>query len=112
MMPDALSRGQGSVFLLAHRPGSADPVLGLTESLVRLPGLPSAALETLRQGSRRVDPRERELAARHAEAGLLREGSLIPLVRLHAWLATDPALRGVRTGTDGLLFLERAWWAR
>lgn len=108
----ALTRGDGSIFLLAHRPGVTDPVLGLMESLFRLPGLPPSALQGLHEGSRRVDPRERRLAARRVEADLLRGGNLIPLVRLHAWLAADPALRGVWTGADGLLLLERAWWAR
>lgn len=107
----ALSRGRLSMALLAHRPGLADPVLALTESLIGLPGLPAGAREALLESSRQVDPRERRLAARRVEGGLVREGILIPLVRLHTWLASDPALRGVRTGADGLLFLEEAWWA-
>ena len=111
-LSDALSRGRASMMLLAHRPGLEDPVLALTESLIRLPGVPVELLESLRAGSRSDDPRERLANARNAEAGVLRDGRLLPLVRLHAWMALDPALRDVRTGSDGLLILEQVWWAR
>jgi len=46
-----------------------------------------------------------------AEDAMLMEARLIPLLRLEAWLAMSPRLRGVDTGWSGDLTLERIWWA-
>jgi MarR-like DNA-binding transcriptional regulator SgrR of sgrS sRNA len=105
-------RGGAAAALLVHRPRSADPVLGLLESLADLPGQPTEMLDLLRKGATESGADARLGAARGVEATLLRDARLVPLVRIHAWLAEDRDLRGVELGVDGVLRMEGAWWSR
>jgi len=113
---DAIRRlmreGRSELVLLAHRPGSADPVLALEESVWWLgPGAADAigALESAAE----IDPQrgpERAEAAWNAEHLLLVDARLIPLVKVHAWIALHPKLTGIAPGPYGELRLEEAWW--
>jgi MarR-like DNA-binding transcriptional regulator SgrR of sgrS sRNA len=98
--------------LLLHRPRSADPLAGLTESLAGLPGVTGEVEEALRRGAEEASAEARLAAARRAEASLLREARLVPLVRLHAWLAVNRSLRDAKVGAGGTLSLRQAWWSR
>jgi hypothetical protein len=98
--------------LLVHRPRTADPLLGLMESLAGWPTVPPEAWADLRKGATEAAAKIRLGAARSVEAKLLRDARLLPLVRIHAWLAVDRDLRGVEVGVDGVLHMEGAWWSR
>jgi MarR-like DNA-binding transcriptional regulator SgrR of sgrS sRNA len=107
-----LEQGEVAMALLAHHPPLRDPVLRLLDTIWWLGPGAADAIGGLRQASGRVDPELRADAAWLAEYGLLVDLRLVPLIRLHAWLATDPALRDVAAGPSGRLRLDRAWWQR
>ena len=102
-------RGDFTAVLLLHHPPTADPVLGLHGSLAAVASLFPDAIEALEEATGPTHPGARLEAARRAEAALLRDARLIPLVRLHAWLASDPRLVGVTAGAAGILHLDGAW---
>jgi hypothetical protein len=66
----------------------------------------------LEQASRLTQPGDRQAAAQAAEDILLSGATLVPLIRLEAWLATDPALSGIEIGPHDLLLFHKAGWAR
>ena len=102
-------RGEFVAALLLHQPPTADPVLGMHGSLAATGSTIPDAIAALEEASRVAEPEERLLAAGRAEAALLRDARLIPLVRLHAWLATDARLVGIESGPAGTLRLDDAW---
>jgi hypothetical protein len=112
LKPAGADRSYGDIVLGSHQPFTEEPVLGLLDGLAGLPAMPDEAIATLRKGAERERPDLRARAATSVESGLLDEGRIAPLVRVHAWLVRDPALRGVRTGPPGMLLLEDAWWSR
>jgi MarR-like DNA-binding transcriptional regulator SgrR of sgrS sRNA len=105
-----LASGDYLAAVLLHHPPTSDPVLGLQGTLSQLGRIAEPALQKLEDASRHTDPSARSARAHLAENLLLEQGFLVPLVRVHAWLATAPALVGVEGGPAGVLYLEDAWW--
>jgi len=105
-----LARGEGQMVLRGHRARTTDPVLALAAELRSLPGA-EAALSILERAVERSDPDDRRRAAEYAELAVLLDARLVPLVHLHAWLATRPGLR-VPLDRDGRPLLGRSWWTR
>jgi MarR-like DNA-binding transcriptional regulator SgrR of sgrS sRNA len=108
----AMRAGQVDVALMAHHPGSEDPVLALEGTIWWLGPGTEEAWEGLVAASR-IDPRQlsaRAAAAWKAEELLLKDARVVPLIRLHAWLAHRPSLTGLDPGPEGELRLEEAWW--
>ena len=108
----ALRKGEVGVALLAHRPGSEDPVLALEETVWWLGDGAEDARAALVVASG-MDPRrveERVGEAWKAEQLLLGDARVIPLIRLHAWLAYRSSLAGLDPGAEGEFRLEEAWW--
>jgi MarR-like DNA-binding transcriptional regulator SgrR of sgrS sRNA len=108
----ALRESQVEIALLAHRPGSEDPVLALEGTVWWLRSGADDAWAGLVEASG-IDPRQ--MAARAegawvAEELLLGDARVIPLIRLHAWLAYHRSLAGLDPGPDGSFRLEEAWW--
>jgi MarR-like DNA-binding transcriptional regulator SgrR of sgrS sRNA len=108
----ALRAGDVEVALLAHRPGSVDPVLALEGTLWWLGEGAADARASLIEASG-IEPRQRAAraeAAWKAEELLLADARVIPLIRLHAWLAYHSSLAGLDPGAEGEFRLEEAWW--
>ena len=106
---DRMLRGEHHVALVLHQPPPSDPVLALRGTLgVRGAGHEDA-VDALRRAEALADPGSRWEAAAAAEARLLVDSRLIPLVRLHAWLATDERLVGIATTSPGVLRLDDAF---
>ena len=106
----ALDEGRSQMVLLAHRPPLNDPVLALLDTLWPFR---AAALEETRRlvrATRIGDPARRRERAAEIEAAMLGDARLVPLVRLHAWLARKTALSRVEVGAHGVVRLDRAEW--
>ena len=109
---EALRAGDVEIALLAHRPGSEDPVLAL-EGTVWWLGEGAADARALLVEASGIDSRQvaaRAEGARKAEELLLADARVIPLIRLHAWLAYRASLAGLDPGADGEFRLEETWW--
>jgi len=107
-----LAAGDVEVALLAHRPETADPVLGLLGALWWLGEPVRAETLALLDCARLTDPAERAVEATRVEQALLADARIIPLVRLEAWLATNRRLAGVEVEPYGTIRLGAAWWRR
>lgn len=108
---DRLERQDVEMALLDHRPASSDPLLGLLQSVYWLGS--HEGREALSEACSTIDPAQPELrreAAWSVERELLDDWRIVPLIRLHAWLARHPRLTGTAPGPDGVLRLEEAWW--
>jgi MarR-like DNA-binding transcriptional regulator SgrR of sgrS sRNA len=108
----ALLKGDVEIVLLAHRPGSEDPVLALEGTVWWLGDGAEDARAALAAASS-IDPRQvaaRAEGAWEAERLLLADARLIPLIRLHAWLAYHHLLAGIDPGAEGEFRLEETWW--
>ncbi len=108
----ALASREDQLSLVTHRALTADPLLGLIDTLWPLGRRAAPELGRLETASRLADPGQRRELAGAIEATLVDSGRLVPLVRLHAWLATRPELGRVETGSYGVLHLDRARWRR
>jgi MarR-like DNA-binding transcriptional regulator SgrR of sgrS sRNA len=106
---ERLSRGQYAATIGLRQPGSRDPILSLWETLAGLGPLALRSAPGLAEGALDPDPLVRLAEARNAEAALIEQGFLLPLVRLHAYLATRQRLVGVEPSQPGLLRLDDAW---
>jgi hypothetical protein len=97
--------------LVAHRPQVADPLLGLLGTLWPLV---SAQEEILRldRATRIPHATRRRERALEIERTWLVDARMVPLVRVHAWLARHNRLSGVEVGAFGVLSLDRAAWRR
>ena len=108
----ALRAGDVEVALLAHRPGSEDPVLALEGTVWWLGDGAADARARLVEASgidsHRVAARAE--GAWEAEQLLLLDARVVPLIRLHAWLAYRSSLAGLDPGADGEFRLEETWW--
>ena len=107
---EAIAAGREQMVLLAHRPPSSDPVLALFQSFRRLGRGAAEARLVLEQATLMADPGSRRRAAEYAEQTLMIEARLVPLVRVHAWLALAPGLTAVASGPNGTLDLTQARW--
>jgi len=105
-----LASGDYDVAVLLHHPPTLDPVLGLQGTLSLLGEVAEPALQVLDEASTHSVSALRLQHARRAEDLLLEPGFLVPLVRVHAWLATAPLLVGVQGDAAGMLYLDDAWW--
>ena len=54
----------------------------------------------------------RDALAALGEDAMLVDARLVPVLRLDAWIALAPELRGIEPGWTGQLGLDRAWWQR
>jgi MarR-like DNA-binding transcriptional regulator SgrR of sgrS sRNA len=109
----ALATGEAEAALLAHRPATRDPLLGLLGSTWWFGRRFDGLLDPLLRAASEIAPgrrAERAEMAWEVEQGLLVDARVVPLVRLHAWLAHHPKLSGVETAPGGLLILGEAWW--
>ena len=105
-----LRAGRVQVAVVMHSPASHDPVLALRETCERLgPGAADAST-ILRQASGFEDPAVRARAADAAERALLSTATLVPLVRVHAYIGRRARLGRVVPGVVGVLDFERAGW--
>jgi len=91
---------------------TGDGVLTLLEAISDLGPASDGIRLHLEQASRLTEPGDRQAAAQAAEDILLSGATLVPLIRLEAWLATDPALSGVEIGPHDLLLFHKAGWVR
>jgi hypothetical protein len=98
--------------LIAHRPALADPILALLETLWPLGARASEEIRSLERAAELPTSELRRRRAAELEAAWIAEATLVPLVRVHAWLVRDARLEGVRLGPFGVLRLERAAWIR
>ncbi len=97
--------------LSAHQRWSPDPVVAILP-LVRAGGLAGEGAAHYLEQARNAAGEARENLASLAEEALLIQALVIPLVRLEAWIASAPALEGVKPGLTGELALEEIWWSR
>jgi hypothetical protein len=96
--------------LVAHQPPVSDPLLALLDTLWPLRETAAEEVRRLLRATRVVDTAGRRESAAEVEAILIESARLVPLVRLHAWLALRPGLDGVGSGGIGVLRLDRAEW--
>ena len=106
---DRLARGDYAAAIGLRQPGSRDPILSLWETLAALGPLATQSAPGLAEAALDPDPLARLAGARRAEAALIDQGFLLPLVRLDAYLASRPRLVGVEPSQPGLLRLDDAW---
>jgi len=106
----ALRSGDFDAAVLVHRVRAADPVLVLAETLHTVGSLPDSVGGALHRAELAADPALRRTLAAAVEGALTSDGTLIPLVRLDAWLARDARLVGVGEDTPGLLRFDAAGW--
>jgi hypothetical protein len=108
----ALDEGRSQMVLLAHRPRVDDPVLAMLDTLWPLRAAAFEETRRLVRATRIGDPARRRERAAEIEAAMLGDARLVPLVRLHAWLARNTALSRVEVGARGVVRLDRAEWVR
>jgi hypothetical protein len=96
--------------LIAHQPPTTDAVMALWYTFAGLGVGAQDALQALTAASAAGDQESRKHLAELAEASLLIDRRLIPLIRLEGWLAWREGLAGVKVGPAGILHLEEAWW--
>lgn len=106
----ALDEGRSQMALVAHRPPVNDPVLSLLDTLWPLRAVAREETRRLIRATRIGDPTRRRERAAEIEAAMLEDARLVPLVRLHAWLARDTALSRVEVGAHGVVQLDRTEW--
>jgi ABC-type oligopeptide transport system substrate-binding subunit len=99
-----------AMVLFAHQPISVDPIEALEPTVRCLGASAAGSLVALETASWAADEPARVAIAERAEAALLDTATVVPLVRLHAWLVTRDRLVGVEAGPPGLLNLDRAGW--
>lgn len=107
----ALSHDEPVAALLFHRPGGRDPLLGLTETLWRLPH--ESVRDALREAqlaASLADGHARLEAAARAEDAVLADARVVPLLRLHAWLAVRHGLRFEQPEQGSPLLLRGMRW--
>jgi MarR-like DNA-binding transcriptional regulator SgrR of sgrS sRNA len=105
------SDGGGSMTLRAQMPADVETLGPLLDNVERIRSQVAGELDLLQRASRQEDPELRSELAWWAESSLMRDGRMIPLLRLEAWLARPQALRNVKSGAIGELLLDEAWWA-
>jgi hypothetical protein len=108
----AMRAGDVEIALLAHRPGTEDPVLALEGTVWWLGDGAVDSREALAEASG-IDPRQvaaRAEGAWKAEQLLLADARVVPLIRLHAWLVYRSSLAGLDPGAEGEFRLEETWW--
>jgi MarR-like DNA-binding transcriptional regulator SgrR of sgrS sRNA len=108
-----VTNGDAGMALLAHHPTMSDPVLALLETVWWLGPAAQPERDELQEAGSEISPQrleERRASAWKTEDALLENARVVPLVRLHAWLARDPRLAGVRSGGDGVIHFDEAWW--
>ena len=105
-----LAAGDAGVALVAHHPPVDEPILALESTFRRLSPSAADAVALLERSAAIPDATRRLASARRAEAMLLADARLIPLVRVHGWLASNPRLRGIAAGPHGILRLRNARW--
>ena len=88
-----LQTGAFALALVAHRPLISDPLLALTGTLWPVSPDSTEALSRLQAATRQNGTAARRRAADAVEQTLLDSAELIPLVKLHVWLAHDSRLR-------------------
>jgi ABC-type oligopeptide transport system substrate-binding subunit len=97
--------------LIGRQRSSDDPLTFLRPLLDGLGDVADAARRHFDQAADFYGDSRDELAAQ-GEDTLLVEAHLIPVLRLDAWIAVAPGLRGIEPGWTGQLGLERSWWDR
>ena len=100
-----------SMVLIAHRPQVSDPLLGLLGTLWPLGSAREQVLR-LDRATRIPQVERRRERALAIERSWLADARMVPLVRVHAWLARNSRLTGVQVGAFGVLRLDRAEWSR
>jgi MarR-like DNA-binding transcriptional regulator SgrR of sgrS sRNA len=108
----ALRKGEVDVALLAHQTVSEDPVLALESTVWWLGEGAADGWNDLSEAAA-VDPGQtaaRAQAAWEAERLLLADARVVPLIRLHAWLAYRSSLAGLDPGPEGEFRMEEVWW--
>jgi hypothetical protein len=100
------------LMLLAHRPPLDDPLLALYDTMWPLRADAAEPFRRLEQATRIEDRERRRRSAEAIERALIDDARLVPLVRVHAWLARHEGLAGVEVGGHGVLRLEHARWNR
>lgn len=108
----ALEEGRSQLALLEHHPPVSDPVLALLDTLWPLRAAAVEETRRLLRATRISDPARRRERAAEIEAMMLGDARLVPLVRLHGWLARKADLVGVDVGAHGVVRLDRAEWVR
>jgi hypothetical protein len=106
----SLEEGRSQMALLAHRPPVSDPVLALLDTLWPFRAAALEETRRLERATRISDPARRRERAAEIEAAMLGDAHLVPLVRLHGWLAHNAALSRVEVGAQGIVRLDRAEW--
>ena len=107
-----LREGRVQAAVVPVEPFFDDPVLALRETAAVLGPSVEGAILVLDQAAALAAADARLSAALAAEQILLREAVVIPLVRVHAWLATRAGLAGVRVGPGPVLQFHEAGWSR
>ena len=105
-------RDGSQLTLVTHHPPVADPLLALLDTLWPLRGMANDEIRRLLRATQIDDSDRRAQRASEIEGRLIEDARLVPLIRLHAWLAQRSDLSGVDTGRYGVLRLERAEWVR
>ena len=100
-----------SMYLGAQMPADVATLSPLISYVVRIRSHAAGELDLLERASRQEKPELRSELAWWAESALMRDGRIIPLLRLEAWLARRHALQNVRSGGGGELMLGEAWWS-
>jgi ABC-type transport system substrate-binding protein len=109
----ALSVGELQLAILSHHPATPDPLLAALGTFWWFEPDADDSRYALMDAASEISPDQTDLrlrAALQVEGKLLADIRLVPLVKLHAFLARKPRLSGVAARVDGVLGLEEAWW--
>lgn len=107
-----LLEGRVQAALLPDEPFFHEPLLRLRETCAGIGPSADAAAQVLDQAAPLSAPEDRLRAALAAQDILLQDALVIPLLSLHAWLATRSDLAGVRSGPRRVLQFHEAGWLR
>lgn len=107
-----LEQGRFHMALVSHHPPLDDPVLALQDTLGPLGNAAANAMRRLDRVSRISSEEARRERALLAEDSLLGDATLVPLLRLHAWLVRSHDLQKMAVGRYGVLRFDRAEWRR
>ncbi len=107
-----LDGGEFEMTLFVHADTTPDALLALGLTLSRLGSSAADALAEVARATLEPDPAVRDAEAARIESSLIEQCTLMPLVRVQAWLVHDVRLAGLHANPWLQLTLEQMRWTR